>query len=252
MKQMDQEAVYILNRRVYKESSLLLDVFSPNYGRLSIVANGVLKSKKGWSAILQVFQPLLMTWSGKSSLKNLVSVDAPSPPMLLQSRRLFSAYYLNELLIKLMPQDQATTTSFAPIFINYAKSLQDLSSIVDIEIPLREFEYQLLNDLGVFPDITHDTFGKIIQAERWYQYDSNVGFKPVIVSDSHVQFTNSAYLLGDNIIKLDCFSSDMCEDKQFMLQLKKLMRVLIHDLLGGQELKSRALFQSYQPFRSTK
>jgi DNA repair protein RecO (recombination protein O) len=252
MKQMDQEAVYILNRRVYKESSLLLDAFSPNYGRLSIVANGVLKSNKGWSAILQVFQPLLMIWTGKSSLKTLVSVDAPSPAIALYGPRLFSAYYLNELLLKLMPQDQTSSSTFTHFFINYAKSLQDLSSSIDIEIPLREFEYHLLTDLGIFPDITNDIYGDLIQADRWYHFKSNLGFAPILNVESRSQTLSSAYLLGKNLTKLDSFSSEMYTDKQFMSQMKRLMRVLIHDLLGGKELKSRALFQSYQPFRSSK
>ncbi|MFT6907076.1 MAG: DNA repair protein RecO (recombination protein O) [Oleiphilaceae bacterium] len=252
MKQMNQEAVYILNRRVYKESSLLLDAFSPNYGRLSIVANSVLKSNKGWSAILQVFQPLLMIWTGKSSLKTLVSVDAPSPAITLHGYRLFSAYYLNELLLKLMPQDQASSSTFTYLFINYAKSLQGLSSSTDIEIPLREFEYYLLTDLGVFPDITNDIYGDLIEADRWYQFKSSMGFEPILNFESSSKMLSSAYLLGENLTKLDSFSSEMYTDKQFMLQMKRLMRVLIHDLLGGKELKSRVLFKSYQPFRSSK
>ena len=121
---MPPEAVYVLNRRVYKESSLILDVFSLNYGRLSIIANGALKSKKAWSAMLQVFQPLLIVWAGRSSLKTLVSIEAPSKAMTLSGNRLFSAYYLNELLLKLVPQDQGESVSFnsSESFIAYSKT----------------------------------------------------------------------------------------------------------------------------------
>ena len=252
MNQMNQEAVYILNRRAYKESSLLLDIITPNYGRLSIIANGALKSKKGWSAMLQVFQPLLMIWTGKSSLKTLVSVEAPANPISLRGRRLFSAYYLNELLVKLLPQDQSSSNNTASLFINYAKSLEDLATATELEIPLREFEYHLLSDLGVLPDLSYDVNGDLIQAESWYQLIPNMGFTPSAKNKliGHTPY-HSSYL-GNYLIKFSDLSTEMYVDKQFMLQIKGLMRILIQDLLGGQELKSRALFQTYQPFGSSK
>ena len=252
MNQMNQEAVYILNRRAYKESSLLLDIISPNYGRLSIIANGALKSKKGWSAMLQVFQPLLMIWTGKSSLKTLVSVDVPSIAISLRGRRLFSAYYLNELLVKLLPQDQTSSNNVSSLFIHYAKSLDDLATTAELEIPLREFEYHLLSDLGLLPDLSYDVNGDLIQAECWYQLIPNMGFSPTSQTklNGHTPY-HSSYL-GKYLIKFADLSSEMYSDKQYMLQIKALMRILIHDLLGGQELKSRALFQAYQPFGSSK
>jgi DNA repair protein RecO (recombination protein O) len=249
---MNQEAVYILNRREYKESSLLLDVISPNYGRLSIIANGALKSKKGWSAMLQVFQPLLMIWTGKSSLKTLVSVDAPSKSLSLHGRRLFSAYYLNELLVKLLPQDHAIFNNTPALFINYAKSLEDLVTTKELEIPLRVFEYHLLSDLGVLPDLSYDTDGHLIEIDRWYQFIPHRGFSLTSQSSLKNNSPQAGNFLGKHLIKLADFSTVMYSDKEFMLQIKRLMRILIQDLLGGQELKSRALFQTYQPFRSSK
>ncbi len=248
MSQVSQDAVYILNRREYKESSLLLEIISPNYGRLSVIANGALKGKKGWSALLQVFQPLIMIWAGKSSLKTLVSVDAPSPALSLHGRRLFCAYYLNELVLKLLPQDQASTSNLSTLFIHYAKSLEDLSSSSDLELPLREFEYHLLSDLGLLPDLAYDVEGKLILADDWYNYIPNTGFQLT----HQVHESGSNYFLGIYLIKFADFSLEMYSEKEYMLQIKRLMRSLIHDLLDGQELKSRALFQSYQPFRSTK
>ena len=79
-----------------------------------------------------------------------------------------------------------------------------------------------------------------------------MGFEPIKSYDSTNKALTSAYFLGENLTKLDDFSSEIYTDKQFMLQMKRLMRLLINDLLGGKELKSRALFQSYQSFRSSK
>lgn len=252
MSQMTQEAVYILNRRVFKESSLILDIISPNYGRLSVIANGALKSKKGWSALLQVFQPLFMIWTGKSSLKTLVSVDAPSMPVLLHGRRLFSAYYLNELLVKLLPQEQAASNNLTALFINYAKSLDDLAKTSQLEVPLREFEYHLLSDLGVLPDLAYDIHGNPIASDIRYLLIPGTGFTPIAQAKQNGQVVSAPSFLGNYLLKFADLSTEMYTDKQFMLQIKGLTRILIQDLLGGQELKSRALFQTYQPFRSSK
>jgi DNA repair protein RecO (recombination protein O) len=202
--------------------------------------------------MLQVFQPLLMTWVGKSSLKTLVSVDAPSIPIVLRGRRLFSAYYLNELLVKLLPQDQTFSNNTSALFINYAKSLEDLATASELEIPLREFEYHLLSDLGVLPDLSNDVNGNSIEADGWYQLIPSMGFTPISQTKLNGQAPHSASYLGSYLIKFADLSTEMYSDKQFMLQIKGLMRILIQGLLGGQELKSRALFQTYQPFRSSK
>lgn len=243
------EAVYVLNRRPYKETSLILEVFSPNYGRLNIIANGALKSKKGWSAMLQVFQPLLLSWTGRSSLKTLTAVETPSAAIELSGDRLFSAYYLNELLLKLIPCDEGGASSFNNIecFLSYSKTLDDLCSYEDIEIPLRRFEYQLLAELGVFPDISSDINGSEISANVMYQLIPQEGFQVTTISSPRL-LLNGTHLQELNHLLED----DFVFSKSFLKQIKGLMRTLITELLGGQELKSRALFTTYQPFRRVK
>lgn len=242
-------AAYILNRRVYKESSLILDIYTADHGRLSLIANGALKSKKGWSAILQVFQPLLLSWSGKSSLKTLISADAPSMAITLNGQRLFSAYYLNELLLKLLPQnDISSNSNDLLLFSVYSETLQSLTEHEHIEIPLRKFEYQLLSELGVFPDSKMDIQGNIIEFDHLYSYIPQQGFNLCHRKEFDSPQSNQIYIKGEYLAQLseDSFSDGV--DKLFLSQFKRLMRVLINELLGGQELKSRALFKSYQPY----
>lgn len=243
------EAVYVLNRRIYKESSFILDVFSPNHGRVNIIANGALKSKKGWSAMLQVFQPLLLTWTGRSTLKTLTNVEAPSAAIQLTGNRLFSAYYLNELLLKLIPQGQGDASSFNNLecFLTYSKTLEDLCFCGNIEIPLRRFEYQLLSELGVFPDISSDLSGSEILANLMYQLIPQEGFQVTTISSGRLLIN------GEHLRELvHILEDDFVFSKSFLQQIKGLMRTLVTELLGGQELKSRALFKTYQPFGSIK
>ena len=261
MKHMAPDAVYILNRRAYKESSLLLDVFSYQFGRQSVLAQGALKSKKGWAALLQVFQPLLMTWTGRSTLKTLVSLEAPSEAIQLQNERLYSAYYLNELILKLLTVSADSGqgishkgTAQGKLFLAYANTLADLQQAETIEQSLRLFEYVLLEELGIFPDCNVDINGLQISSELFYQLQNQQGFQPVFPNtgqDKHLKpVIQGCYLqlLQTELDKLYEFSAEAQRDA--LRQLKNLMRVLIDDALGGQEIKSRALFHRYQPNRS--
>ena len=190
--------------------------------------------------------------AGILSLNTCVYIDGPFNTISLRFVWMLSDYYLNELIVMLLPQDQFSSNNTSSLFINYAKSLEDLATATELEIPLREFEYHLLSDLGVLPDLSYDVNGNLIQAECWYQLIPSMGFTPTSQNKliGHTPF-HSSYLVN-YLIKFADLSSDMYADKQFMLQIKALMRILIQDLLGGQELKSRALFQTYQPFGSSK
>jgi DNA repair protein RecO (recombination protein O) len=261
MKHMAPEAVYILNRRSYKESSLLLDVFSCEYGRQSVLAQGALKSKKGWAALLQVFQPLLITWSGRSTLKTLTTLEAPSSAIELHNERLYSAYYLNELILKLVSvssdpypnglQPQRASSVHRALFLAYANALSGLQEQENIELPIRLFEFNLLEDLGIFPDCMHDIAGSKIEADLYYQIELQQGFKAVFPGDLQKTFKTPVILgcylqyLQDNLTNLD--ELPLVAQQDCLRQLKKLMRCLIENALDGKEIKSRALFHRYQP-----
>lgn len=261
MKPMTPDAAYVLNRRPYKESSLLLDIFSCHHGRQSILAQGALKSKKGWAAQLQVFQPLLLSWTGRNSLKTLVSVDVPSTAIMLQNERLYSAYYLNELLLKLYSVSIDTESkkmpgqAFQSVFLAYANALGGLQDDAKIDYPLRTFEITLLEELGVFPDCTQDIFGSEICPDRYYQFQLHEGFRELIrqpdIIEAGKPIIKGEYInyIRHNFQGMSELSSDL--EKEGLRQIKRLMRLLIDDILDGKEIMSRALFHRYQPKRST-
>ncbi len=266
MQQKKPQAVYILNRRVFKETSLLLDVFSYEFGRQSVVAKGAMKNNKGWAALLQVFQPLLMIWTGRSTLKTLVSVEAPSAPFSLRNERLYSGFYLNELLIKLVSASKEGDTQTIPVnsgqndlyhslFLRYAAAIEGLQHHSNIEIPIRIFEYHLLNELGIFPDCSVDLESLPIQTDRYYQFILREGFLALAekdLPDKNVHAVLSGHTLQQLTTQLDQLESlEQTAQIKCLRELKYLMRVLIHDALGGKEIKSRALFQPNQANRSS-
>ena len=236
----EQQAVYVLNRRAYQESSLIIDVFSLNYGRFSAVAKGAMRKGNVWSASLQPFCPLLLSWSGRSSLKTLRSVDMPGASYNLSSNYLFSGYYLNELVTKLLPENEVSET----VFSSYVSSLVQLSEGRDLQRTLRSFEHVLLQELGVLPDFTHDIQGKPIRSEGLYRLIFQQGFEAV---ESSVIASKGSLTIAGNVIRLlDGKALDVSSvwSEGDYMQAKSLMRCLVDDALGGQVIKSRELFKS--------
>jgi DNA repair protein RecO (recombination protein O) len=93
---------FVLHRYSYRETSWLLEVFSRDHGRIPVIARGVRNAKSRLRALLQPFTPLLFSWSGKGDLFNLTAAETEGLPFQVPGRRLYSALYLNELLLQLL------------------------------------------------------------------------------------------------------------------------------------------------------
>lgn len=96
---------FVLHRRPYSESSLILDVFSEEYGRLSIISKGARSKRSNLKGVLQAFTPLLMKWSGKGSMRTLRQAETISLGIPLTGINLYSAMYINELLVRVVEQE---------------------------------------------------------------------------------------------------------------------------------------------------
>ena len=237
IERIEHQASYILNRRNYQESSLIVDVFSLQFGRISLVAKGALRSKKNWSALLQAFQPLLLSWSGRSTLKTLTMVEAPSKPLSLKSERLYCAYYLNELVLKLLPEQETNSG----IFASYVQALQSLEDNNKLEVILRLFEYDLLKQLGLAPDFFRDIDGIDIIEENLYSLIPSHGFDKLSLDSSEGE-DGSHILVLDGLTLLKLYSGafqnetdflSMASRARFFRQAKALMRVLVDQALLG-------------------
>ncbi len=134
----------LLHRRDWRESSALLEMFSPEHGRIGVLARGWRK-RPGWSACLQPFQMLTLSWSGRGELHNLRSVESCSRQWTLPGRRLYCGLYMNELLYRLMPRQQPEPDMFR----SYVQALDALVTGAAEAPTLRIFEKHLLLALGV-------------------------------------------------------------------------------------------------------
>ncbi len=221
---------FVLHRRPFKESSQIIDVLSRDYGRVSVVAKGSKHNKKGQAGLLQAYQPLLLSWMGRGELYTLTAVESAGPGFLLQAQSALCGLYINELMVKLLPQAEAD----AGLFDIYQYALQGLQSADNNEVTLRLFEKQLLTELGygLAIEYEYDT-GEAVQAERDYYYLADTGLY------RWQQGLSYPKLSGRSLQKL---VSEQTFDRQSLTEIKQLMRRVIHFYLAGKPLQSRALF----------
>jgi len=226
---------WVLHSRPYSNTSLLVDFFTLNLGRITCVARGVRQKGSRLAGIVQPFIPLVISVSGRGSVKTLGKCESVEHYQVLQGERLYSAYYLNELVLKSLQSSEPHETLFAI----YADTVRRFSSgSEDTEPLLRKFELHLLSELGYGLQLDYDVqSGEPIEAGRNYRYEHGVGASEITGSD-HLQHSVPV-VSGECLLALkDCRLSE----KQHLAEAKKLMRYLINHLLGGYHFKSREFF----------
>lgn len=219
-------AIYILHTRDYRESSLLLNLFSRDEGRVDAVLNGG-KSKK-WRGVAREFSPLLAQWNGRSDLKTLTQLEQASTPHPMIGNALFAGLYLNELLVRLLPAQQA----HPELFDHYCVCLDTLAEDVPLEPTLRQFELALLDELGYQLDFACDCHGRPLSQQGWYRYSHQSGF--VACSPQEDGALEGADLLA--------IGAAQWQNVSALRSAKRLVRIALQPLLGDKPLRSRSLF----------
>ncbi|AOY88518.1 DNA repair protein RecO [Marinobacter salinus] len=226
-----QEPAYVIHRRPWRETSLMVDVFTLNRGRMTVIARGANSAKSPLKAQLQPFQPLMLDWSGRGDLKTLTHVDVRNGPSLHRTASLYSGLYLNELIQRVLPAADPHPTLFAA----YIDAVTELADTRDVEPVLRRFERAFAAALGYdFAwDVATDT-GKTVEAWAQYCYDPEQGIVSVPAQGVRLQSLHGEVLLalaeGDLV-------SEACRRTA-----KRVMRVLTDYLMQGRPLHSRSLF----------
>ena len=234
---------FVLHRRAYRNTSLIIEVFSAEYGRVGLVARGVRSGRSQSNALLQAFQPLLISWSGKGDLQTLVHVEAAEfvPP--LSGKSYASAYYLTELIMRLLQRMDA----HEGLFRLYAKALQSLrnddADTQSVERNLRVFEKYLLEELGYGLVLDHDvSTGEALQPEQEYCYVPEHG--PVLKTVTSL--VNGTVVRGSSLIAL---GKEELEGVDTLRDCKRLMRSILQGYIGDKPLQSKML---YTPGNRTK
>ncbi|MHB1946752.1 MAG: DNA repair protein RecO [Gammaproteobacteria bacterium] len=227
------QPAFILHHRPYRETSLILDLLTQDHGRLSVIARGVRTARSRTRALLQPFTPLLVTWQGKSELMTMGSVEAQGAPIQLRGDCLLSAFYLNELLIRILHKHDP----HPKLYTIYQETLLELQDAQLAQKTLRLFEKKLLEELGYGHQLQYDiSHGNPFVAEQNYQFFPEQGFElyqeGCIVAEAFI-------FSGKSLIALE---KEQLDDEQSLRDAKRLMRLLLAPLLGSQPLQSRKLF----------
>jgi DNA repair protein RecO (recombination protein O) len=208
-------------------------VFTAEHGRVSIVARGARgKSRRGGGGLLQPFQPLLLSFSGRGELKTLTGREAAGPAHGLQGDRLFSGLYVNELLVRLLHRYDAHPGLFA----DYGGTLQSLAGSEPVEVVLRGFEMGLLDELGYRFDLRIDgCSGEAVREDAWYHYHGDHGLveRAGGLDPGHPAFPG---------IDLLAIAEGRLEGAAAQTA-KRLFRQALASHLGETPLKSRDLFR---------
>jgi len=219
----DQQPGYILHARPYRETSLLLEVFSRDHGRVGLVARGVRRERSRLPrGVLQPLQPLLFDWIARGELGALVAAEIASAPFALAGDLLFSAMYVNELVSRLCARNDAHPLAFAA----YAQCLDRLAGDEPAGWTLRRFERELLADLGYALLLDRDAADAALLPEQDYAYDPESGARTWTAGDGRMPRVSGAALLA--------LGADRTPDAAQLAQLRRLMRSVIRHHLGGE------------------
>ena len=235
---------YVLHSYPYRETSLILQVWTENHGRMGLVAKGARRPRSASRAVLVPFQPLALEWFGRGELRTLKTAEPSAPATPLAGASLLSAFYLNELLLKLTTRDDPHEGLFAA----YDEAISALRAIsraeavgANLEPVLRRFELRLLQELGYALEMAREAgHGPAIAAEREYFYVVERG---AVAATGEETPGNAVRLRGQTLIDLERGRFD---DAATVAQAKQLMRLLINHSLNGQELATRAIVRDLQ------
>lgn len=230
------QPAYLLHTYPYRETSLVAEIYARDAGRVAVIARGARRPRSALRGVLMAFQPLLLVWSGKSELKTLHKAEWQGGYAPLRGLSLICGFYLNELLLKLLPREDPHEN----LFEAYAAALAQLPAARDHAAVLRRFERVLLQELGYGLVFDREAVsGAAIAADGVYCYVPDRG--PVAVAESGRQ--SGVELSGKTLMDM---AVDQYSDPRTVQQSKTLMRSLINHCLGNQTLHTRQLLRDLQ------
>ena len=215
---MDLQRGFVLHRRPYSETSLLVDLFTEETGRLTVIAKGARAKRSAWKSVLQPFTPLLLRWSGKGALKTLTKAEPAAITL-----------PLHELITRVIEPETANPQ----LFQHYLQCLTGLATQPQVEPTLRLFEFHLLKILGYGIDFLHCAgSGLPVDESMTYQYRAEKGFIASLVKDN-LTFYGRDLLAFDRLEFID---------EAVLQAAKRFTRIALKPYLGDKPLKSRELF----------
>jgi DNA repair protein RecO (recombination protein O) len=227
----DQQPGFVVHSYAWRETSLVVEAFTRDFGRMALMARGAKRPTSQFRGLLSPFAPVALGWSGRGDIKSLVRVEWLGGLAPLRGDGLLAAFYVNELLVRLLPRSDPHPDLFGA----YAQCLHDLAASGRAqEAVLRQFELALLRQMGYSPALETDCDDRPIEAHAWYRIDAQRGLLRV---DSAI---DELCIRGASVLEL---ATGDATSAQAAADCKVLLRTLIRYHLGGQPLNTRRIFQ---------
>jgi len=215
------QPAFVLQQRNFRETSLIIEVLTRDFGRLSVLAKGVRKAKSKTAGLLQPFVPISISYVGKAELKTLTTVEMADSFAKLTGLALYCGFYVNELIGCFLHKHDP----HPEVFVHYQSCLTRLAQEATLEPALRTFELDLLESIGYG---LHAETNKSSIRSVSYSFDNDRG----LVADAKGLLSEKTV----QAIQLRQFN-----DSQVLSEVKLLMRQVIDTHLQGRQLKSRAV-----------
>ncbi len=235
----DDQPAFVLHSYPYRETSLIVEAFTQAHGRVGMVARGAKRPRSEMRGLLQAFQPLALSWAGAAELKTLVKAEWRGGLALPGGSALLSAFYLNELLLKLLPREDPHPALWA----DYEAALGALGAAAaasDQAVVLRRFELRLLAELGYALPLTHDAdTGEPIDPDARYHYAFDRGPR-LRAAEPQARWP---LVRGATLLAL---AAQAYPDAETAAEAKRLMRDVLDHHLEERRIFSRRIVQDLQ------
>jgi DNA repair protein RecO (recombination protein O) len=239
-RRIEQEPGYVLHSYAYKETSLIVEAYSRRWGRIGLLARGARRPRSAMRGLLLAFHPLRLSWSASSELATLTAVEWAGGLPALPGIALMCGFYLNELLLRLLPREDPHET----LFDTYDASLAQLSEGQAPADVLRAFELRMLAELGYAPLLEREAdSGAPVDPRRRYRYEPELGPVPLNGEGNSRLPSGSCVVSGQTL--LDVARDDYAR-AQTRDEARTLMRILIAQRLPGQTLHTRNVLMELQ------
>ena len=212
---------YILHHRPYRDTSRILDVVTRDHGRLTLFARGVRGPKAKLASVLQPFQLLLLSWSGRGEAAQLTGAEIADSHPPIPAASLMGSFYLNELLMKLTTRHDPQPS----LFDDYHATVEALREGMRLEPALRIFEKRLLDSLGYGLDL------KDVDADEYYHFRPAQGLFPTVAEAAGA-------ISGNSLIHL---ANEQLQSARDLDDARRVLQAALAQCLEGRELNTRAV-----------
>ncbi|HEY3730943.1 MAG TPA: DNA repair protein RecO [Steroidobacteraceae bacterium] len=227
---------YVLHQHPFRDSSLIVEVFARDYGRLTTFARAA-RGPRSRFGLLQPFRALLLSWSGRGEAAQLTGAESAGGEPPLPAARLMSGFYLNELLLKLLTRHDP----YPELFDRYDDALRQLRSPAAPELALRRFEARLLDFIGYGLNLAAEAdTGDPVRGDAFYQFQPGVhGF---VIAEP-----GSTGAIGGSVLQRLAGDAGFEDDRQ-LHQARALMRAALDHCLEGRPLTTRVVARSLRNY----